>query len=110
MNAGKATFYAETLLRRGGRLLAPVNRQVRASFHAAPLPPFPSEVISKSTCAPPLTRLQDDYWLKQEYRAYNDRAQVVWRAGEVGAWDVVFQPKKLLYTKNSTAPQKFHGI
>jgi hypothetical protein len=79
VNAGKATFYAETLLRRGRRLLALVNRQC-------------------------------DYWLKQEYRSYNDRAQVVWRAGEVGAWDVVFQPKKLLYTKDSTAPQKFHGI
>lgn len=36
--------------------------------------------------------MQDDYWLKQEYRVYNDQAQVVWRAGEVGAWDVVFQP------------------
>jgi hypothetical protein len=35
---------------------------------------------------------KDDYWLKQEYRVYNDQAQVVWRAGEVGAWDVVFQP------------------
>eukprot|EP00613_Pedinella_sp_CCMP2098_P063497 CAMPEP_0171990820 /NCGR_PEP_ID=MMETSP0993-20121228/277116_1 /TAXON_ID=483369 /ORGANISM="non described non described, Strain CCMP2098" /LENGTH=560 /DNA_ID=CAMNT_0012643835 /DNA_START=28 /DNA_END=1709 /DNA_ORIENTATION=- len=61
VNSGKASFYAKNLLRAGGLLLAPVNKQ-------------------------------DDYWLKQEYRVLNEDAAIVWRAGEVGAWDVVFQP------------------
>jgi hypothetical protein len=60
-NSGKAEFFARNLLKPGGRLLAPCNRD-------------------------------DDYWLKQEYRVLDSDGAVVWRAGEVGAWDVVFQP------------------
>ena len=60
-NSGKAKFFAQNLLKPGGRLVAPCNRD-------------------------------DDYWLKQEYRVLDSDGAVVWRAGEVGAWDVVFQP------------------
>ena len=35
---------------------------------------------------------QRDYWLKQTYRAYDGQGNVLWSAGDVGAWSVQFQP------------------
>jgi len=36
--------------------------------------------------------IQSDYWLKQEYRIYDSTSQVLWKAAEIGAWSVQFQP------------------
>jgi hypothetical protein len=52
-----------------------------------------SELLVKETgrlLAP--VNSQTDYWLKQEYRLYDPTGKVLWKAGDIGAWSVQFQP------------------
>ena len=36
--------------------------------------------------------VQDDYWMKQSYRVYDQGGKQLWQTGDVGAWSVQFQP------------------
>ena len=35
---------------------------------------------------------QEDYWLKQAYKCYDKKGNLLWQATDVGAWSVQFQP------------------
>jgi protein-L-isoaspartate O-methyltransferase len=36
--------------------------------------------------------VQSDYWLKQAFRVYDAKGNVLWNVNDVGAWSVQFQP------------------
>ena len=36
--------------------------------------------------------VQDDYWLKQAFRVYDGKGDILWNVQDVGAWSVQFQP------------------
>jgi len=36
--------------------------------------------------------VQPDYWLKQSFKVYDAKGNVLWTADDVGAWSVQFQP------------------
>ena len=36
--------------------------------------------------------VQSDYWLKQAFKVYDSKGDVLWTANDVGAWSVQFQP------------------
>jgi len=36
--------------------------------------------------------VQSDYWLKQSFKVYNVKGDVLWSVTDVGAWSVQFQP------------------
>jgi len=36
--------------------------------------------------------VQSDYWLKQAFKVYDAKGNVLWTANDVGAWSVQFQP------------------
>lgn len=36
--------------------------------------------------------VQSDYWLKQAFKVYNVKGDVLWSVADVGAWSVQFQP------------------
>ncbi|GFH51199.1 hypothetical protein CTEN210_07675 [Chaetoceros tenuissimus] len=36
--------------------------------------------------------IQNDYWLKQAFKVYDDKGDILWSVNDVGAWSVQFQP------------------
>ena len=35
---------------------------------------------------------QSDYWLKQAFKVYDSKGELLWMANDIGAWSVQFQP------------------
>ena len=53
---------------------------------------YARQLLSKSGRLLAPVNVQSDYWLKQEYRVYDSEGEVLWKAMDVGAWSVLFQP------------------
>jgi len=53
---------------------------------------------------------QQDYWLKQTYQLLDAKGDVVWSAGDVGAWSVQFQPDVTQDTCQGVWCSPFNGF
>jgi len=53
---------------------------------------FASEMLTSTGRLLAPVNIQQDYWLKQEYRVYDATGTTLWKASVIDSWDVQFQP------------------